>query len=76
MNAPNLPLNEPLTDFESVDVKNKLKEALDAVNAECKEIPIVIGGKEYRTDDAKYQVSVCNQNFNMCYVLFSYIWQL
>lgn len=60
MNAPNLPLNEPLTDFESADVNSKLREALDAVNAECKDIPIVIGGQEYRTDNAKYQVSVCH----------------
>ena len=62
MNAHDLPMNEPLTDFTSPDVKNNLNQALNVVNSECKDIPIVIGGTEYRTDQVCYQVSVCSVN--------------
>lgn len=56
-NAPNLPANEPFTDFTNPSVNEKLQEALDVVRNECKDIPIVIGGKEYRTEDVHYQVA-------------------
>jgi len=53
---PDLPPNEPLTDFTDPDVASKLQEALAGVNSRCEDIPIVIGGQEYRTDDSRYQL--------------------
>ena len=57
-NHPGLPLNEPETDFTNPDVKRKLREALDSVKSKCEDVPIVIGGQEFRTDNVQYQVSV------------------
>ena len=56
--APNLPENEPFTDFTNPAVVEKLQQAFETVSKECKDVPIVIGGEEYRTDDVHYQVSV------------------
>lgn len=56
---PDLPHNEPLTDFTDPVVREKLDSALADVNAKCEDIPIIIGGKEYRTKDVKYQLAVC-----------------
>lgn len=61
-NHPDLPLNEPFTDFANPDVKAKLKDALDTVNADCPDVPIVIGGQEYRTDDVQYQLCPYNHS--------------
>jgi len=55
-----LPLNEPLTDFTDPSVNEKLKQALADVNATCEDIPIVIGGQEFRNDDVQYQESPYN----------------
>ena len=60
---PQLPLNEPLTDFTNPDVTSKLKEALENLNnAGCEDIPIIIGGEEFRTDDVKYQLCPYNHS--------------
>lgn len=59
MNSANLPLNEPPTDLTNPDVQNHLNEAIAAVNSNIKNIPIVIGGEEFQTEDTRYQVSVC-----------------
>ena len=58
MNAADLPLNEPFTEFGNDEVKLKLQDALNVVNSECKDIPIVIGGKNYETNNVHFQVSV------------------
>ena len=50
-NVPDLPPNEPLTDFTNPDVAARLHEAVDGVSSRCEDIPIVIGGQEYRTDN-------------------------
>lgn len=43
--------NFPIIDFSDPEDEKKMKEALDKVESELgKEYPIVIGGKEYRTD--------------------------
>lgn len=57
---PDIPLNEPLTDFENPEVKAKLKEAIAAVNASTEDVPIIIGGEEIRTDDVRYQLCPYN----------------
>ena len=57
-NHPDLPLNEPATDLTNPDVRAKLDEAISRVSQNCEDIPIVIGGQEYRTSDVKYQGSV------------------
>lgn len=56
-NHPELPLNEPATDLTNPDVVSKLNEAVSRVTENCEDIPIVIGGQEYRTSDVKYQGS-------------------
>ena len=53
-----MPPNEPFTNFEDPMVRERLNEALARVNGQVEDIPIVIGGQEFRTNDVKYQVSV------------------
>jgi len=60
--SPDLPPNEPLTDFTDPKVAEKLQEALAGVNSRCEDIPIVIGGQEYRTEDASYQLCPYNHS--------------
>ena len=79
--APNLPENEPFTDFTNPAVVEKLQQAFQTVSKECKDVPIVIGGQEYRTDDVHYQVSVnihfythlCNHYKAFCCLVFYFI---
>jgi len=59
---PDLPLNEGPTDFTNPDVTAKLKQALADVNAVTEDVPIVIGGQEYRTDDVRYQLCPYNHS--------------
>lgn len=66
-----LPPNEPGTDFTDPEVRGKLQEALSRVNGTVEDIPIVIGGQEFRTSDVKYQVCVSTQkavilNYAIC----------
>lgn len=56
-NHPDLPLNEPATDFTNDQVTQKLQEAVGRISKSCEDIPIVIGGQEFKTSDVKYQVS-------------------
>lgn len=55
VSSPDLPPNEPLTDFEDASVRAKLDASIEQVYAECIDVPIVIGGKEYRTENVQYQ---------------------
>ena len=61
--APNLPENEPFTDLTNPAVLEKLQQAFNTVSNECKDVPIVIGGQEYKTDNIHYQVSVISISF-------------
>jgi len=60
VSSPLLPPNEGPTDFCDEHVKSKLNEALEKVKSTCEDVPIVIGGTEYRTENVKYQVSPHN----------------
>ncbi len=53
-----LPPNEPATDFTDPHVRETLNEALARVSSHVEDIPIMIGGKEFRTSEHRYQVSV------------------
>ncbi|XP_065060701.1 delta-1-pyrroline-5-carboxylate dehydrogenase, mitochondrial-like [Rhopilema esculentum] len=57
LSSQQLPPNEPFTNFEDPIVRERLNEALARVNGQVEDIPIVIGGQEFRTNDVKYQVS-------------------
>lgn len=59
---PELPLNEPLTDFADPDVKSQLQEAIADVTSTTEDCPIIIGGQEYRTDDVRYQLCPYNHS--------------
>ena len=52
-----------MTDFTNPDVKARLTEALDQVRSQIEDIPIVIGGQEFRTDDVQYQQIVSFANY-------------
>jgi len=50
-------VNEPILGYLSgSDERNKLEAALSKYSSQTEDIPIVIGGKEYRTDNVQYQV--------------------
>lgn len=49
--------NEPILAYrKGSQERAALKEALKTTAATCTEVPIVIGGKEYKTDKVVYQV--------------------
>ena len=58
MSVQALPPNEPGTDFTDPEVRQKLAESLSKIKEKTEDIPIVIGGQEFRTADIKYQVCV------------------
>ncbi|XP_064545725.1 delta-1-pyrroline-5-carboxylate dehydrogenase, mitochondrial [Drosophila montana] len=49
--------NEPILTYRKDSPERKaLKQALESTAATCEEVPIVIGGKEYKTDKVMHQV--------------------
>lgn len=49
--------NEPILTYRKDSEERKaLKKALKATASKCEEVPIVIGGKEYKTDQVMHQV--------------------
>lgn len=49
--------NEPILSYETGSTElQKLKEALEKFQTNIEDIPIVIGGKEIKTDNVRYQV--------------------
>uniref|UniRef100_T1HD70 Aldehyde dehydrogenase domain-containing protein n=1 Tax=Rhodnius prolixus TaxID=13249 RepID=T1HD70_RHOPR len=49
--------NEPVYEYLPGSKERKeLQEALKETASECEEVPIIIGGQEYRTKDVRYQV--------------------
>ncbi|KAH8306971.1 hypothetical protein KR044_001923, partial [Drosophila immigrans] len=61
VHSPNLPdvgvANEPILAYRKDSQERKaLQQALKATAAKCEEVPIVIGGKEYKTDEVMHQV--------------------
>ncbi|XP_055859105.1 delta-1-pyrroline-5-carboxylate dehydrogenase, mitochondrial [Episyrphus balteatus] len=56
-------VNEPiLTYSKDSPERNALKAALKSTAAKCEEIPIIIGGKEIKTKDVRYQVMPHNHS--------------
>ena len=54
-------VNEPILSFApGSSERAELRSALKKIEAETREIPIVIGGQEVRTDNVRYQVSPYN----------------
>ncbi|KAM8708228.1 hypothetical protein ACLKA7_015234 [Drosophila subpalustris] len=50
-------VNEPiLTYCKNSEERKALQQALKATTSKCEEVPIVIGGKEYKTDQVMHQV--------------------
>lgn len=55
--------NEPVFEYKKGSAERKeLEEALKRTAANCEEVPIVIGGKEIRTDQVVYQVMPHNHS--------------
>lgn len=55
--------NEPLLSYlPGSKERQELEAALKTHAAQTEECPIIIGGKEYRTDDVRYQVMVSFTN--------------
>ena len=51
--------NEPVLGYlPGSKERTELQAALEKYASQTEDIPIVIGGKEYRTDDVQYQVMV------------------
>ena len=51
--------NEPVLSYlPGSKERTELKAALDSIADVTEEVPIIIGGKEYRTDNVQYQVMV------------------
>ena len=49
--------NEPVLEYlKGSKERKELEEALKKTSATTEDVPIVIGDKEYKTDDARYQV--------------------
>lgn len=54
--------NEPVLPYTNGSKERKeLEAALAEYSNNCVEVPIIIGGKEYKTDKVMYQVMVCYQ---------------
>lgn len=52
-------INEPILSYKKGSPERaELEKALDSMSSECEEIPIVIGGKEIKSETFKYQVMV------------------
>jgi 1-pyrroline-5-carboxylate dehydrogenase len=50
-------INEPILGYlAGSKERQELEAALGRYSAQCEDIPIVIGGKEYRTENVQYQV--------------------
>ncbi|EDV97918.1 delta-1-pyrroline-5-carboxylate dehydrogenase, mitochondrial [Drosophila grimshawi] len=50
-------MNEPILSYRKNSEERKaLQQALKSTAAKCEEVPIVIGGKEYKTDKVMHQV--------------------
>ncbi|XP_047135019.1 delta-1-pyrroline-5-carboxylate dehydrogenase, mitochondrial isoform X1 [Hydra vulgaris] len=56
-NHPDLPPNEPPTNLNDPEIRRILQLNINNVKQNCEDVPIVIGGKEFRNHDVKYQVS-------------------
>lgn len=51
--------NEPILTYKKGSKERKeLEKTLDQMAGDCEEIPLVIGGKEIKSDVVKYQVMV------------------
>ncbi|XP_073839814.1 delta-1-Pyrroline-5-carboxylate dehydrogenase 1 [Musca autumnalis] len=58
--------NEPILEYKKGSAERKaLEEALKRTAAKCEEIPIVIGGKEIRTDKVVHQVMPHNHQHKL-----------
>jgi len=54
-------VNEPILGYEKGSKERRVLESeLHKFSKETIEIPLVIGGKEYKTDNVRYQVMVCS----------------
>ena len=58
MSSAFLPPNEPPTDLTSDHVREQISSEIEKARETCEDVPIVIGGTEYKTDIVKYQVVV------------------
>lgn len=58
MSSAFLPPNEPPTDLTSDHVREQIRSKIENARETCEDVPIVIGGTEYKTDNVKYQVVV------------------
>lgn len=51
-------VNEPILNFAPGSVERaNLRAALTEIEAETRDVPIIIGGEEIRTENVRYQVS-------------------
>lgn len=66
-NLPDFPtFNEPILEYNKGSAERKaLEKALQRTAATCEEIPIVIGGKEIRTDKVMHQVMPHNHQHKL-----------
>ena len=58
MSSAFLPPNEPPTDLTSDHIREQILSEIEKARETCEDVPIVIGGTEYKTDNVKYQVVV------------------
>ena len=58
MSSAFLPPNEPPTDLTSDHIRQQILSEIEKARETCEDVPIVIGGTEYKTDNVKYQVVV------------------
>jgi len=58
LNLKDFPIvNEPILAYRKDSKERKaLEQALKGTSSSCEDIPIVIGGKEYKTSEVRYQV--------------------
>lgn len=65
--------NEPvLTYLKGSKERKELEAALEKTAATTHDVPIVIGEKEYKTDDVRYQVS--SKWYEFCERMSTYVW--
>ncbi|XP_037933476.1 delta-1-pyrroline-5-carboxylate dehydrogenase, mitochondrial-like [Teleopsis dalmanni] len=58
--------NEPILEYKKGSAeRSQLEKALKTATAACEEIPIVVGGKEIRTDNVVYQVMPHNHSHKL-----------
>lgn len=54
-------VNEPILSFApGTPERDDLRTALKEIEATCRDVPIIIGGEQIRTEDVRYQVSPYN----------------